>query len=160
RSSRSLKPNWKPRAHHGRPAACRDGTWRGSELQFPRGPVTATLLPRAEIRTLNSTTVLVSGAAGLLGSDLVPQLRQAGCHVRAVDLRSVDGLPREDIVVGDLLDNVICRRACEGADTIVHTAARQHHSGMPRWGRGRFFEANIKTTYNLVQVALAAGVRH
>ena len=65
-----------------------------------------------------------------------------------------------DQMVGDLLDAGVCTRACVDARTIVHTAARQYHSNVPRWGRRHFFDANRGMTRNLVDAALAAGAGH
>jgi dTDP-glucose 4,6-dehydratase len=63
-------------------------------------------------------------------------------------------------MMGDLLDSAVCARACAGVRTVVHTAARQYHSAVPRWGRRRFFEANAEMTRQLVDAAVAAGAAH
>jgi dTDP-glucose 4,6-dehydratase len=104
--------------------------------------------------------ILVSGAAGLLGRELVGQLIAEARPVRGVDLSPCPGVGTAEWVAGDLLDEGTCRRACEGARVVIHTAARQYHSGVPRWGREHFFRANVMATRNLVGAALAAGAGH
>jgi dTDP-glucose 4,6-dehydratase len=64
-----------------------------------------------------------------------------------------------ELSMADLLDRDACRRACAGVDTVIHTAARQHHSGVPRWGRERYFAANVEMTRNLIEAARSVGVR-
>lgn len=121
--------------------------------------------------------ILVTGAAGLLGRELVARLADRGVACRALDHHLADArrgdnasgfnrshaAPRDartDTFRGDLLDPADCRRACAGVRAILHAAARQHHSHPPRWGRERFFRANAAMTANLVDAAVAGGVDH
>jgi dTDP-glucose 4,6-dehydratase len=104
--------------------------------------------------------VLVTGASGLLGREVVRRFVAAGRPVRGLDV-SPSLMPDDaEFLCGDLLDASACRRACEGATCVIHTAARQHHSDMPRWGREAFFAANAVMTRNLVRAAEATGVKH
>lgn len=114
--------------------------------------------------------ILITGAQGLVGRELRRCVAALGHAVRGVDLKAAD---REQVigaeassqpthtedVVGDLLDADVCRRACDGAAAVVHAAARQYHDGVPAFGRRRFFDANVEMTRNLVEAAVAAGVR-
>lgn len=103
--------------------------------------------------------ILITGSSGLVGRELVRQLLDAKEAVRGLDIVDV---PRAglDHVRGDLLEPAVCRAAVTGADVVIHTAALQHHSGLPRWGRRKFFSANIETTRNIVEAAATARVRH
>lgn len=101
--------------------------------------------------------ILVTGASGLVGRELMHQLLGQGLAARGTD-RAMTEDP--SIEAGDLRDAATCRRLCKGADTVVHAAAVQHHSGMPRWGRRAFFNENVTMTRNLVDAAVACGLRH
>ncbi|MDD5309390.1 MAG: SDR family oxidoreductase [Deltaproteobacteria bacterium] len=71
-------------------------------------------------------TIVVTGAGGHVGGNLVRALLEEGRAVRAVvrqDTRAVDGLPVE-ILRADVLDPVSLRKAFEGAKTVFHLAAR------------------------------------
>lgn len=83
-----------------------------------------------------SSTILVTGGAGYLGSRLVPTLatddRLDGATVRILDnlerdtFGSFGDLPRDgryQFMEGDVLDPGAVRRALRGVDTVVHLAA-------------------------------------
>lgn len=100
--------------------------------------------------------VLVTGAAGLLGRELVGQFRAQGWETLGVDLARADS----NTLVGDLARAEISRQACAGVDVVVHAAARQYHSGLPPVGRRQFFAQNEVATRELLAAATDAGVRH
>jgi len=64
-------------------------------------------------------TIVVTGAAGMLGSHLTRRLLADGHHVRGVDLRQAPGVE----LVGDIRDPAAMARAMAGADAVVHCAA-------------------------------------
>lgn len=104
--------------------------------------------------------ILVTGAAGLLGRELLRQLSAEGMGARGVDLQAIPSANAAETLVGDLLDPGFCREACRGVETVIHTAARQHHSQMPRWGREQFFCGNSEMTQNLARAASVSGSKH
>jgi dTDP-4-dehydrorhamnose reductase len=71
-------------------------------------------------------SVLVTGGAGYLGSELVRRAAGAGWDVRATWFdRRPEGLPGEWLRV-DIRDAEAIGRAAAGVDCVVHTAYRQH----------------------------------
>jgi dihydroflavonol-4-reductase len=102
--------------------------------------------------------VVVTGAAGHLGANLVRRLLADGHRVRALvraDTRGIDGLP-VDRVAGELLDPASLARAFAGADVVYHLAALISITGAQR---GRVEAANVQGVRNVVDACLGAGVR-
>jgi len=69
------------------------------------------------------TTVLLTGATGLVGSRLLPRLADAGFECRALVRRDIDLPPNTTAVRGDLDDPGSLREAVEGVEAVVHLAA-------------------------------------
>src|SRR3954470_21721840 len=75
--------------------------------------------------------VLVTGGAGFVGSYLVEDLLAHGAEVRVVDdmsSGSEEYLPHADVelIVGDITDPDVARRAVAGMDVVLHLAARAY----------------------------------
>ncbi len=70
-------------------------------------------------------TVVVTGAAGTVGTYLVGTLLKQGYEVRGVDIRPPrEGLPEKvEMMLGDLTDPEFARSCVEGADAVINTAA-------------------------------------
>jgi len=64
--------------------------------------------------------LLITGAAGGVGTMLRSRLRGVADEIRLVDLRPIDG---EDVMIGDITDLAFARRAITGCDACVHLAA-------------------------------------
>ncbi len=64
--------------------------------------------------------LLITGAAGGVGTMLRAGRHGIADETRLVDLRSIDG---EDVMVGDITDLAFARRAIAGCDACVHLAA-------------------------------------
>ena len=71
--------------------------------------------------------ILVTGGAGFIGSHLYDALRRQGVHVRVLDNLSsgaIANLPEDaDLIVGDVSDPIIVRKALQGMDGCFHLAA-------------------------------------
>jgi 2-alkyl-3-oxoalkanoate reductase len=98
--------------------------------------------------------VLVTGAAGRVGRELLPALQRAGWRTRALVHRRP--VPRADEVVpGDLHDRDALATAVTGVDAVVHCAAATHAR------RVRTYEAvNVVGTRNVLAAVAHAGVGH
>ena len=98
-------------------------------------------------------TVLVTGAAGALGTRLLPVLRERGWRTRAlVHRRPVDGA--DERAPGDLADMGALQAAANGAEIVVHLAALTHARRERDYGT-----VNVAGTERLLRAAATAGVR-
>jgi nucleoside-diphosphate-sugar epimerase len=100
--------------------------------------------------------VLVTGAAGFLGSHIVEQLLSAGHQVRALVRSDDHRLKFVDVKRGDVLDRPSLDAAVAGCDAVIHTAAmlsfRRNDARAQR-------EVNVQGTRNVLEAARAAGVK-
>ena len=94
--------------------------------------------------------VFVTGALGLIGRRLASHFREAGSEVAGVDLRADAEL---GVVAGDLTAPGAWTDALEGADLVIHTAARL---GMDSDADG-FWRVNVVGTRNTLDAAARAG---
>jgi dihydroflavonol-4-reductase len=106
---------------------------------------------------LKGKKILVSGAAGFIGSNLVPELLRRGnrvvCLVRPdEDTSRIQGLDCR-IVTGDLLEKTSLAEAVRGAEYIFHLAALLG-GGTPE----AFLRVNYEGTKNLIEVCREQGV--
>ncbi|MER7767010.1 NAD(P)-dependent oxidoreductase [Kitasatospora sp. NPDC096140] len=95
--------------------------------------------------------VLLTGAAGRIGTCLRESLPAYGYRLRCFDRLPVPGEP--DAIVADLQDAAALAAAMDGVDAVVHLA------GIPGEAPfGDILAANIEGTYRLYDAARAAGV--
>ena len=98
--------------------------------------------------------VLVTGAAGRIGTVLRGGLPERGWAVRCLDVVPiVDTRPGEEHVVADVADLAAMVDATEGASAVVHLAGHSGESTWPVISRG-----HIEGTYCVLEAARRAGV--
>ncbi|MCC7394929.1 MAG: NAD(P)-dependent oxidoreductase [Sphingomonadaceae bacterium] len=104
-----------------------------------------------------SASILLTGAAGALGTMLRPALAAAGHRVRLTDQRRIWRLDAgEDFVRGKLADVRAMRRAVAGVSTIIHLGGSGGWHGERQWQT--VIDSNVTGMLTLFEAARAAGV--
>lgn len=108
----------------------------------------------------SSLSVLITGATGFVGSAIVIQCQAAGLTIRTTGRRALPAIDLPDYRRADLLDATCIAPLLEGVDSVVHSAGLAHQFKKRNGEVSRFTEVNAEGTKNIVQAAVAAGVRH
>lgn len=102
--------------------------------------------------------VLVTGAGGRLGREVVARLAADGHRVRAqdrVDLPETLAEYTDEIVTGDLRDAELAAKAVRGMDAVVHAAAFPSPNAA---AEDEVFTNNVESAYRVLTAAGRAGV--
>lgn len=104
--------------------------------------------------------VLVTGATGFVGANIVAALSHAGWRVRILhrktsSMAALRGLSFES-AEGDVTDPGSLLPAMQGCDAVFHVAAVVMEFWQP--DLDRLYRVNVEGTRNVVQAAMAAGV--
>jgi uronate dehydrogenase len=94
-------------------------------------------------------TVLLTGAAGTIGTALRERLPDLGWTLRGVDRAPVDGVTSADVTSPAELDEVM-----HGAEAVVHLAGQPNEAPWPE-----IRHANIEGTFQVFEAARRHGVR-
>jgi uncharacterized protein YbjT (DUF2867 family) len=110
-------------------------------------------------RRLQGHFVLVTGAAGFVGTHVCRQLATRGARVRGLVRSPVKAAERlapmpVELHVGDVRDAMVMQRAMHGCDTVVHLAA----IAIERRGQ-TYEEVNARGTERVLGAMQATGVR-
>ena len=113
-------------------------------------------------------TVLVAGGAGFIGRHLVRALLERGDRVRVLDslieqvhparARPEELDPDAELIVGDIRDEIVVRRALEDVDSVVHLAA-EVGVGQSMYAVDRYTSVNEYGTAVLFQQLIERPVR-
>ena len=99
-------------------------------------------------------TILVTGSAGHLGEALMRTLRDQGHRARGIDIKPS---PFTDMT-GSITDADFIRRALTGVTAVIH-AATLHKPHVGTHGNQDFVDTNVSGTLNLLEQAVANGVK-
>lgn len=104
----------------------------------------------------NPGVVLMTGAAGHVGSRLVPILSERFC-LRLTDRApgEIGGLPVEAV---DLLDFAAVVEAFRGATSVIHSAIASWGRSSPQEYEQQMLEVNIKGAYHVFEAARLLGI--
>ena len=104
--------------------------------------------------------VLVTGAAGLLGSHVVASLLDKGAEIYA-NVHSTSDVPENVTVVqNDLLDLSACLKAAKGMDIILHCAAVKGGAGAFKDNPTQPVLDTIRMTQNMLEASVKSDVTH
>jgi len=102
--------------------------------------------------------VMVTGAAGFLGRHVCTALSEQGHHVLGVVRRPNHG-PWHETHQLDLTEKRAFDGLCEGVDVVLHLAAKTHAAATSPDDEQDYQRLNVEMTGNLVDAAVANGVR-
>jgi uronate dehydrogenase len=104
---------------------------------------------------MKERTILLTGAAGNIGTAIRPFLRREYARVRLTDLRPITELADgEEPVCADIRSPAAMDEVTRGVDAVVHLA------GIPDEAEWRAIrDVNIDGTFNVMEAARAQGVR-
>ena len=105
----------------------------------------------------SQNTILVTGASGFLGSEIVRQCNSNNQQVRSIGRRQQD---HPDYHSLDLVSDQIPTELFANVHTVIHSAGLAHQFGKSANDRQRFFAVNADATEKTIRASAANGVRH
>jgi nucleoside-diphosphate-sugar epimerase len=108
---------------------------------------------------LKNKTLLITGIGGFIGLRaaelaLAKEMKVRGLQRSEAKAQKAQQLGAQ-VIVGSITDPVAARKACQGADIVLHTAAIVKEGGSPK----DFYEVNVGGTLNMAKAAKDAGVK-
>ncbi len=106
-------------------------------------------------------TILVTGGSGFVGGNFVQTLLNKGYKVKSFDIvPSKLSHPNLEVIIGNICDHKIVDAACQGVDTVFHTAAIIGLKGgkaVSKEYRQQSYSINVDGTKNLLTALQKAG---
>ena len=107
-------------------------------------------------------SILVTGGSGFLGSQIVKELLSSDSpisvsEVRVLDIKDHSGDESVTFIKGDTRDYDIVKKACEGVDAVIHSAA------VIDWGthpKQYVYDVNVGGTENIIRACKELGVEN
>jgi len=96
--------------------------------------------------------IVITGAAGLIGSMLRPRLARPGRTLRLLDIAPLTAGPGEEAIQASVTDLAAMTAACQGADAVIHLAGIP---GEASWDR--ILGLNVNGSYVTFEAARRAG---
>ena len=81
-------------------------------------------------------TILITGAAGLIGSMLRTRLAQPGRRLRLLDVTPLTAGPGEEVISVSVTDLDALTKACAGAEAVMKPRSRSAPSSSHSWEGG------------------------
>ncbi|MCU1472915.1 NAD(P)-dependent oxidoreductase [Amnibacterium sp.] len=98
--------------------------------------------------------ILITGAAGRMGTALTPLLRDHGFALRLLDLAQPQAAASDDeVVLGSVTDEAVMRQAADGVDLLLHLASFPNDR---EWRR--MIDTNLESVHVALEAAHAAAV--
>ena len=125
------------------------------------------MITESQKENISKSTILVTGGAGFIGSNLCEKLLELNAKVRCLDnfatghrknLKAIIENPNFELIEGDIRDLETCRKACHKVDYVLHEAAL---GSVPRSLKDPITsnEVNITGFLNMLVAARDAGVK-
>jgi UDP-glucose 4-epimerase len=99
-------------------------------------------------------TILVTGSTGHLGEAILRTLRRRGSPTRGIDLKASAFTD----AAGSIVDPGFVRAQMDGVTAVIHTATL-HKPHVATHSKQAFVDTNVTGTLNLLEAAVAAGVK-
>jgi len=96
--------------------------------------------------------ILMTGAAGQIGTMLRPRLARPGRTLRLLDTAGLTAGPGEEAVTASITDPAAMAGACRDADAVIHLAGIPGEAPWPQ-----ILEANVDGTHTVFEAARRAG---